>query len=125
MKITTKKIFYNEIITNLGISNKDFDIHFEILKNNGYAKHLTFLSIILTEKGRLFAEDLEKRKKLRREFETLKLEAPKKRGFNFEKFLNKLFEVFNLNPRNSFRLTGEQIDGSFHLENNTYLVEAK
>jgi len=33
--------------------------------------------------------------------------------------------VFNLSPRGSFRLTGEQIDGSFHLGNATYLVEAK
>jgi hypothetical protein len=28
-------------------------------------------------------------------------------------------------PRGSFRLTGEQIDGSFHLKNEFYLLEAK
>jgi uncharacterized protein YjbI with pentapeptide repeats len=28
-------------------------------------------------------------------------------------------------PRGSFRLIGEQIDGSFHLEGETYLLEAK
>lgn len=39
--------------------------------------------------------------------------------------MNKLFSAYNLEPRKSFRITGEQIDGSFQLEGNTYLVEAK
>jgi hypothetical protein len=50
---------------------------------------------------------------------------PKPRGFAFEKFLNDLFEVFGLAPRASFRNTGEQIDGSFTLHNETYLIEAR
>lgn len=50
---------------------------------------------------------------------------PQPRGFAFEGFLNALFAVFGLSPRKSFRLTGEQIDGSFELNGNTYLVEAK
>lgn len=50
--------------------------------------------------------------------------APIPRGFAFERFLDETFAVFNLAPRKSFRLVGEQIDGSFHL-NETYLVEAK
>ena len=51
--------------------------------------------------------------------------APTSRGFAFERFLDETFAVFNLAPRKSFRLVGEQIDGSFHLANETYLVEAK
>lgn len=47
------------------------------------------------------------------------------RGFAFEKFLNKLFDSFDLKPRRSFRLVGEQIDGSFELDHETYLLEAK
>lgn len=50
---------------------------------------------------------------------------PQPRGFAFEKFLDDGFSIFNLAPRKSFRLVGEQIDGSFHLANETYLVEAK
>jgi hypothetical protein len=50
---------------------------------------------------------------------------PTPRGFAFERFLNDAFAAFNLAPRKSFRLVGEQIDGSFHLANETYLVEAK
>ena len=49
---------------------------------------------------------------------------PQERGFQFEKFLKKLFEIFDLAPRNSFRLVGEQIDGSFEFHGETYLVEA-
>ena len=51
--------------------------------------------------------------------------APSPRGYAFERFLDDAFAAFNLAPRKSFRLTGEQIDGSFHLANETYLVEAK
>jgi hypothetical protein len=51
--------------------------------------------------------------------------APIRRGFAFEGFLNELFAGFGLAPRSSFRLVGEQIDGSFHHSGQTYLVEAK
>lgn len=50
---------------------------------------------------------------------------PVPRGFAFEKFLNELFAAFGLAPRGSFRLTGEQIDGSFQHDGQTYLLEAK
>jgi hypothetical protein len=50
---------------------------------------------------------------------------PQPRGYEFEKFLTKLFNSFGLNARGSFRLVGEQIDGSFVLNGQTYLVEAK
>jgi hypothetical protein len=38
-----------------------------------------------------------------------------RRGFEFERFLKDLFEAHNLAPRSSFRLLGEQIDGSLQL----------
>jgi len=50
---------------------------------------------------------------------------PQARGLRFEGFLNELFASFGLAPRGSFRLVGEQIDGSFKLLGQTYLVEAK
>ncbi len=56
--------------------------------------------------------------------EISKLE-PQQRGLRFEGFLNELFAAYELAPRNAFRLTGEQIDGSFRLDGQTYLVEAK
>ena len=48
-----------------------------------------------------------------------------KRGYEFERFLKRLFDAYNLSARASFRLTGEQIDGSFLMQNETYLLEAK
>ena len=50
---------------------------------------------------------------------------PQERGFAFEKFLNTVFAAYNLDPRGSFRITGEQIDGSFQIGTDVYLVEAK
>lgn len=53
------------------------------------------------------------------------VDTPQARGFAFEKYLFNLFDVNYLEPRSSFKLTGEQIDGSFILDNNIYLLEAK
>ena len=50
---------------------------------------------------------------------------PNPRGFAFEKFLKGLFDTFGLKARDAFRLRGEQIDGSFILSTETYLLEAK
>jgi hypothetical protein len=50
---------------------------------------------------------------------------PQRRGRRFEGFLGEMFERFGLAPRGDFRLVGEQIDGSFKLNGQTYLVEAK
>jgi len=51
--------------------------------------------------------------------------APQERGYAFEKFLNTLFNTFNMKARSPFRLAGEQIDGSIEFEGNIYLIEAK
>ena len=50
---------------------------------------------------------------------------PQPRGYAFEKFLKEFFDAYSLSARASFRLQGEQIDGSFVLAEQTYLVEAK
>jgi Restriction endonuclease len=51
--------------------------------------------------------------------------APNRRGYAFEKYLKDLFDAFGLEARAAFRLVGEQIDGSFLLGSETYLLEAK
>ncbi len=50
---------------------------------------------------------------------------PQPRGYAFEKFLKDLFDAYELSARASFRLVGEQIDGSFMLNEQTYLLEAR
>jgi len=50
---------------------------------------------------------------------------PIPRGYAFEKYLKELFDTFGLEAHSAFRLTGEQIDGSFLLGSETYLLEAK
>ena len=51
--------------------------------------------------------------------------APQRRGYAFEKFLKSKFDAYGLSARASFRLVGEQIDGSFVSGGDTYLLEAK
>jgi len=47
------------------------------------------------------------------------------RGYKLEKIIKKLFSLFDLDPKASFRIQGEQIDGAFTFENNDYLFEGK
>lgn len=48
-----------------------------------------------------------------------------KRGLAFEPFLTEFFSAHGLDPKGSFRIVGEQIDGSFDWQGNTFLVEAR
>jgi len=50
---------------------------------------------------------------------------PQARGYAYESFLSDMFDANGLAARASFRLAGEQIDGSFQLSSETYLLEAK
>ena len=59
-----------------------------------------------------------------RYFEILSME-PRPRGFALEKLLGDVFEVFDLDPRGSFRVVGEQIDGGLTFGSEYFLLEAK
>jgi len=71
------------------------------------------------------AFDREKVLQLAGEFGGMMTMAPHARGYAFEKFLKQLFTFYGLEARSAFRLQGEQIDGSFVLGAETYLLEAK
>jgi hypothetical protein len=63
---------------------------------------------------------------LKEDFLNLAVESDRcKAGLALEVFLNRLFEVFELKPRQPFRVVGEQIDGSFQLDGDIYLMESK
>jgi hypothetical protein len=63
--------------------------------------------------------------RLKGELLSLSQLQPQPRGYAFERFLKNLFDANGLSGRAAFRLTGEQIDGSFELSGETYLLEAK
>lgn len=63
---------------------------------------------------------------LKRRYIALVIEKnTQKRGFDLEKVMYDLFRLFDLDPKASFRITGEQIDGAFTLQGLDYLFEAK
>jgi hypothetical protein len=63
---------------------------------------------------------------LKEEFSQLAIESDRaKAGLALEQLLNRLFEIFELQPRQPFRVVGEQIDGSFQLDGDVYLMESK
>jgi hypothetical protein len=63
---------------------------------------------------------------LRESFYRLAVETDRnKAGLALEQLLNRLFAIFQLQPRLPFRVVGEQIDGSFELDGEIYLLESK
>lgn len=58
-------------------------------------------------------------------FQLLVSSEPQKRGYQLEHILKILFDIFDLDPKASFRVLGEQIDVAFTFDNTDYLFEAK
>ena len=48
-----------------------------------------------------------------------------KRGYKLEALLRELFTLFDLDPKASFKVVGEQIDGAFTFQSTDFLLEAK
>lgn len=61
------------------------------------------------------------------EYKTLSVMEPQARGYAYEAFLKRLFDAYGLGARAAFRRGhhGDQIDGSFQLDGDTYLLEAR
>jgi hypothetical protein len=65
-------------------------------------------------------------RQLKEEFFRLAAESDRnKAGLALEPLLNKVFKLFDLSPREPFRVVGEQIDGSFVMDGQVYLLESK
>lgn len=63
---------------------------------------------------------------LKQEFYVLlNSEDSQTRGFMLEKLMNRLFLLNDLDPKSSFKITGQQIDGAFSLDGTEFLFEAK
>jgi hypothetical protein len=58
-------------------------------------------------------------------YELLSSKEPQKRGYQLETLLRDLFNLFDLDPKASFKVTGEQLDGAFTFQATDYLLEAK
>lgn len=58
-------------------------------------------------------------------YELLSSAEPQKRGYRLEALLRQLFALFDLDPKASFKLAGEQIDGAFTFQTTDFLLEAK
>lgn len=124
-------VILNGLILDVGFKfpalwDKDF---LASLRNDGYARATeAFAREMSTQE---FAEQSQSefhknRDKLRSIFYNLcALQDRQEAGLALERLLNELFELFELNPRGPFRVVGEQIDGSFELDSEIYLVEAK
>jgi hypothetical protein len=50
---------------------------------------------------------------------------PQQRGYRLQDVLRDLFSFFDLDPKASFALEGEQIDGAFSFDGSDFLLEAK
>jgi hypothetical protein len=78
------------------------------------------------QEASLHARRSDELRQLKDTFVRLSVESDRnKAGLALEGLLNQLFTLHDLDPRSPFRVRGEQIDGSFLLDGEVYLVEAK
>ncbi|WP_025342794.1 hypothetical protein [Mannheimia varigena] len=81
---------------------------------------------VAEEKRQVFKNYQEELLSLKQEFCTLATShAHQQRGFKLENFMNRLFVLNDLDPKASFKLVGQQIDGAFTLDGTEFLFEAK
>jgi len=87
----------------------------------------------IEERRRVALEESLKRKGVQEKLDEIKRkyliliaeENSQSRGYTLEKIMVELFELFDLDPRASFKVRGEQIDGAFTFDTTDYLFEAK
>jgi hypothetical protein len=75
------------------------------------------------EMERKFSDGLEVLKL--RFMELFAMSDPHERGYAFQGFLDQLFDMFDLEPRLSYDLPHEEIDGSFSFDTDDYIIEAR
>jgi hypothetical protein len=77
------------------------------------------------ELQRRFSDEIDDLKQTFIELAGLADNLSQERGRRFERFLNGLFDLFDLEPRLSYLLEREQIDGAFTFDTDDYILEAK
>jgi hypothetical protein len=98
--------------------------HQEIVdEHEEYARNLAKASADAS-KSRVFSESLAG---LKADFLSMHAGTsnPQARGKALEGFINRLFRLFDLEPRADYSLDREQIDGAFSFETDDYILEAK
>lgn len=76
----------------------------------------------LAESRRALSDSLDELKSV---FNSLRELPPQRRGYALESLVPRLFRLFDIDAKESFRIHGEQIDGAFTLAGAEYLFEAK
>lgn len=102
-------------------------------KQMGQHEDIIKESIKIEERRRKAGETVRQKQNFQKKLDELKNEysilvsstEAQKRGFQLEKIMKELFNLFDLDPKSSFKITGLQIDGAFTLEGTDYLFESK
>ncbi|VTU07717.1 Uncharacterised protein [Actinobacillus porcinus] len=81
---------------------------------------------VAEEKRQIFKNYQEELLSLKQEFCSLATSQDnQQRGFKLENLMNRLFVLNDLDPKASFKVVGQQIDGAFTLDGTEFLFEAK
>jgi hypothetical protein len=124
-KLNTQLIMGPDIRSKIGLSRKEFDIHFKLLEETYNVKSVSANKIKLTEKGRLAIKDLEYRRSFQKEFIELNEEEAHNRGRKFDVFISKLLERYGWTTEPKIKGESEEIDVSIIKNSDIYLIECK
>ena len=96
--------------------------HLELIEEQRKVKERRDKARHNRQRQRATQEQLEE---LRTNYVDLVSMTEQKRGYALENLMNGVFDVFDLDPKRSFRIKGEQIDGAFSFDGTDYLFEAR
>jgi hypothetical protein len=116
----SKTIKAKEAVEKLRVQTKGY---IQITKEQEEAQKRRAATEKKIKKNKSLEEELNS---LRQKFNEIAIiKNAQKRGYALEPFLNDLFLLYELDPKGSFKINGEQIDGAFTFDGSDYLLEAK
>jgi len=121
----SESVMVPEIAPDIGITEEEFYIHLNILKDLGYTNYRTANSVELTGNGFDFIENLKNTKELQKEYECLEMKNPQERGREFDIYISKLIATYGWDTEPKIIRKGEEIDGYIKKDNIILLVECK
>ncbi|RKL63349.1 hypothetical protein DXT63_07140 [Thermoanaerobacteraceae bacterium SP2] len=103
--------------------SKLYKIHDDIVQEQKEIEARRQVAFEMRMKNKGISDKLEELNKVF--YELISSDDSQARGYQLEKIMKELFVLFDLDPKASFKIQGEQIDGAFTFENTDYLFEGK
>lgn len=119
-------VYAYEICEELNIDERDFYLHYAILKYFGYLEHGGYADLVkITQFGKKEVQKVLEKREILEEFKEIEKEAPHKRGRDFDPYIAKILSLQGWETESKVIGKGEEIDVFIMKNDSIYLFECK